>query len=78
MNDFNWESKSEEEILGLVKSLSNERLLEEAFFLAGGDDYDGCFTKLGSYTFGILHKELTSRLRDWCEADKIVDDKKEV
>lgn len=45
-----------------VKTLTNERLLGETLFLAGGDDYDGCFTDQGAYEYKVLNKELSRRL----------------
>ena len=50
---MNWEK---------IKALSNEELLEAALELAGGDDYDGCFTDKGWRTFERLKTELYSRL----------------
>lgn len=45
-----------------VKQMSNEVLLEELLQLAGGDDYDGCFTPIGLRQYEILKSELDSRL----------------
>jgi hypothetical protein len=45
-----------------IEALSNEQLLEEVLDLAGGDDYDGCFTSRGWRTFERLKVELESRL----------------
>lgn len=49
------------EINPKVKALSNEALLFEALGLAGGDDYDGCFTDYGQVVYDELVKELKLR-----------------
>lgn len=46
-----------------VSALSNYSLLEETLSAAQGDDYDGCFTSRGQWTFDNLKEELESRLR---------------
>jgi hypothetical protein len=48
-----------------ISQLSNRFLYEETFELAGGDDYDGCFTAEGIIKFEMLQKELVDRLQDW-------------
>jgi hypothetical protein len=45
-----------------VSQMSNEELLRETLDLAGGDDYDGCFTDKGRRQYEILEAELHSRL----------------
>jgi hypothetical protein len=45
-----------------IKGLSNKDLLEATIHLAGGDDYDGCFTDRGVQEFGLLKEELSKRL----------------
>jgi hypothetical protein len=49
--------------LEAIKRMSNEELLEETIGLAGGDDYDGCFTSRGDWRFAELQFELHLRLR---------------
>lgn len=53
-----WKQK----FLDRVKTLPLGELLIEVMQAAGGDDYDGCFTERGRFEFGVLRKELTSRL----------------
>ncbi len=50
------------EILDAIKKMSNEELLINTIYSAGGDDYDGCFTKRGEWEFAELQKELRNRL----------------
>jgi hypothetical protein len=45
-----------------IEALSNDMLLEEVLNLAGGDDYDGCFTSRGRRDYERLLTELESRL----------------
>lgn len=54
-----------------ITALSNRDLHESMLTLAGGDDYDGCFTYKGSITFDFYKKEFERRLKDWLE-EKIV------
>jgi hypothetical protein len=53
----------EEDILKKVKAMDNEELLDEYRFYAGGDDYDGCWTKEGRIFWVALEAELTERLK---------------
>jgi len=46
-----------------VLSYSNVCLLAETIARAGGDDYDGCFTKKGEWKFYILKNFLEFRLK---------------
>lgn len=46
-----------------VLGYANGVLLEETIQLAGGDDYDGCFTEEGNWQYQVLKAELESRLR---------------
>jgi hypothetical protein len=48
-----------------ISLLSNSELLEETISLAGGDDYDGCFTVRGDFIYGKLYNELNKRLASW-------------
>ena len=50
------------EILDALKEMSNEELLISTIYSAGGDDYDGCFTRKGEWEFAELQKELRNRL----------------
>lgn len=54
--------KWKEEFLNQIKNYSNEELLSECLNLAGGDDYDGCFTDRGEWMYGELQVELQTRL----------------
>jgi len=54
--------KWKEKFLEQIKNYSNEELLWECLGLAGGDDYDGCFTKQGEWKYGELQVELQRRL----------------
>ena len=56
--------KWKEEFLNQIKSSSNEELLWECLSAAGGDDYDGCFTKRGEWMYGELQVELQRRLKE--------------
>lgn len=44
-----------------AKSLTDADLLDEVLGLAGGDNYDGCFTSAGEKEFSALTKELKRR-----------------
>jgi hypothetical protein len=44
-------------------SLSNKELLEKTLELAGGDDYDGCFTLLGRLEYDYYISNLEKRLK---------------
>jgi hypothetical protein len=48
-----------------IQHLSNGELLHETLQMAGGDDYDGCFTDFGQWEYAALRAELDERLRDW-------------
>jgi len=54
----------ERELLAISK-MSNRELLDETLSLAGGDDYDGYFTKLGAWKCSVLTIELEKRLENW-------------
>jgi hypothetical protein len=56
-----------EEFIKYSTELSNVDLLEEVISSAGGDDYDGTFTKRGLREFAILEKELRKRLANWLD-----------
>ena len=45
-----------------IPELSNNDLLDEAFSLAGGDDYDGAWTSAGHVSYMLLIRELDQRL----------------
>lgn len=45
-----------------ITALDNSKLLREFRWLAGGDDYDGCFTANGEITFRVLKEVLRNRL----------------
>lgn len=49
-------------IAAKVAALDNRTLLDSTLQLAGGDDYDGCFTREGQYEYDTLAIELTRRL----------------
>ncbi len=46
-----------------VQALSNNDLYYDTLDLAGGDDYDGCYTDHGEFVYGLLREELDSRLK---------------
>jgi hypothetical protein len=54
--------KWQEKFLEDIKKYDNETLLQECMWAAGGDDYDGCFTKRGEWEYGELQVELHRRL----------------
>lgn len=54
--------KWKEKFLEQIKNYNNEELLWECLSAAGGDDYDGCFTKRGEWEYGELQVELQKRL----------------
>jgi len=58
-NKYKWQ----DEILARIENMSNEELLDETLCLAGGDDYDGCFTSRGSWEYSALTSELEKRLK---------------
>lgn len=41
---------------------TNAELLQTVLFLAGGDDYDGCFTEEGQIEYDASLSELKNRL----------------
>ena len=55
--------KWQEEMLARIETMSNEELLNETLGLAGGDDYDGCFTPKGQWEYDRLVEELEHRLK---------------
>lgn len=55
--------KWKNEFLESLKIMNNEQLLEDTLALAGGDDYDGCFTKAGQWRYDKLLEELEKRLK---------------
>ena len=54
--------KWQKEELTRIKASSNLELLEDTISSAGGDDYDGCFTKRGAWSFEQEKQELSKRL----------------
>lgn len=44
-----------------ISRLSDKELYESLLTLAGGDDYDGCFTYQGQITFDFYKKEFEKR-----------------
>lgn len=55
---------NKEEIDSRVKGYSNDKLLTETLYLAGGDDWEGCFTPEGQYEYDVLKLELERRLME--------------
>ncbi len=49
------------------KILSNRDLLYEILNMAGGDDYDGCWTERGWIEYTVYITELENRLKNWLE-----------
>ncbi len=47
-----------------VQNMNNEDLLFETMSLSQGDDYDGCFTKLGRIEYDLYLEELEKRLKE--------------
>ena len=47
-----------------LRTFSNEELLDEYTDLAGGDDYDGCYTERGEWQYIEVEKELRKRLTE--------------
>lgn len=45
-----------------VSKLTNLELYDELLNIAGGDDYDGCFTPDGNISYAALHQEMNRRL----------------
>ena len=62
-------AKWKQEYLEQVRAYPNAELLVQAFALAGGDDYDGCFTDRGQWLFDAMSYELDTRLwlAEWSE-----------
>lgn len=56
--DYRWT----EEYLKHIQALDNMRLYEEVLKLAGGDWYEGMFTKKGQWRFEKIKEEFRSRL----------------
>lgn len=52
----------QQRVIDHTTDLSNEDLLEEVLYQAGGDDYDGCFTPGGMWEYEYLVKTLKERL----------------
>ncbi len=53
-----------------IKATSNSHLLDEALFLAQGDDWDGGFTNRGRREYDQVVEELRSRLSEWLKGAK--------
>jgi|GEM_PF-4771145 len=53
-----------------IKAMSNADLLDEALFLAQGDDYDGGFSKRGQWEYDHVVEELKLRLSEWLKGAK--------
>lgn len=47
-----------------IKALTNKEVLDEYLELLPGDDYEGCFTREGQITIGILSDEFDKRLNE--------------
>jgi len=62
--------KWQQRVIEREREMTNEELLQEVIGLAGGDDYDGCFTKRGAWEFDYLQGKLYERLQGWLEEDK--------
>lgn len=56
------QSKEQLAYLKRLKEMSNSDLLLEYTQMAGGDDYDGCYTESGQWEWEQLQKELNDRL----------------
>lgn len=54
--------KTKKIMLNNIKAFDNLDLLFETLSLAGGDDYDGCFTKEGEWQYNQMCAELLQRL----------------
>jgi hypothetical protein len=54
-----------ENLIEREKHLTNEELLIEVLDLAGGDDWDGCFTENGKKEYEYLKSKLRERLSEW-------------
>lgn len=54
--------KWQQEFLDSMSKMNNVELMDAVFDLAGGDDYDGCFTDHGMWEFEQLTTELDRRL----------------
>lgn len=54
-----------------IAKLENFTLLEAALNLAGGDDFDGSFTKEGEIEYDLMKEELSSRLSVWLDGRKL-------
>lgn len=57
-------AKWQEETLEKISKMSNVQLLEDYTWLAGGDDYDGCYTDRGQWEYDKLTEELHRRLKE--------------
>lgn len=53
-----WKQKYLEDII----KMTNEEVLDEYTYFAGGDDYDGCLTRNGEWKYKEITKELIQRL----------------
>jgi hypothetical protein len=56
--------KWQKEYLEEIKKKTNEEVLDEYTYLAGGDDYDGCYTSQGEWKWKKIQEELNNRLRE--------------
>lgn len=48
-----------------IDAMENAKLLEEVLEMAGGDDYDGCFTDEGRIIYEYAVNVLKNRLSEW-------------
>ncbi len=57
-------NEKEKEYLDRISKMTNEEILIECALLFGGDDYDGCYTKMSMWEFKEAQNELYKRLKD--------------
>ena len=61
--NWDWYYAEGIDIDAVVAGMSNEDLVQQTVGLAGGDDYDGCFTPEGRKAYIALTSELNKRLK---------------
>lgn len=49
--------KWQEEYLNKVTNMTNQEVLDEYTYLAGGDDYDGCYSGRGAWKWKIIKNQ---------------------
>jgi hypothetical protein len=64
MNRYRPTEKMKREYIERISKMSNQELLDEAYYTIQGDDHDGCTSPMGDFEIQESNKELTKRLKE--------------